>query len=175
MPTVAVWGAFIRLGHWLLVAAIAIAWSTRTGARTWHEWTGYVALALVAARAVWGVIGTGHARFSSFLRSASATWSYAVAALRRREPRYIGHNPLGGYMIVALLLVIAATGATGWLYTTDRYWGVEWVEQLHAALADLLLVLAALHVAGVIAASLRHRENLIAAMLHGRKRSAGDD
>jgi cytochrome b len=174
-PNVRVWGPFIRIGHWLLAASIAIAWITRTGARTWHEWTGYVALAVAIARIVWGFVGTGHARFASFVRGAPSTWSYAVAALRRREPRHIGHNPLGGYMIVALLLVTAATGATGWLYTTDRYWGVGWVEQLHSLLADLLLVLAALHVAGVIAGSLRHRENLIAAMLHGRKRSADDD
>jgi cytochrome b len=172
---VAVWGPFIRIGHWLLVAAIAIAWFTRTGARTWHEWTGYVALALAVARTVWGFVGTGHARFASFVRGASDTWSYAVATVRRREPRYMGHNPLGGYMIVALLLLTGATGATGWLYTTDRYWGVEWVERLHSTLADLLLIFVALHVAGVIAASLRHRENLIAAMLHGRKRGADDN
>jgi cytochrome b len=172
VPTskVAVWGPFIRIGHWLLVASIAIAWLTRAGARTWHEWSGYVALSLVVGRTVWGFVGTGHVRFGSFVRGARETWSYTLAAVQRREPRYIGHNPLGGYMIVALLLLTAATGATGWLYTTDRYWGVEWVERLHSRLADLLLVLAALHVAGVIAASLRHRENLIAAMLHGRKR-----
>jgi cytochrome b len=173
--TVAVWGPFIRIGHWLLAASILIAWLTRTGARTPHEWSGYVALALVAARTVWGFVGIGHARFASFVRDAPATWSYAIAVLQRREPRHMGHNPLGAYMIVLLLLATAATGVTGWLYTTDRYWGIEWVENLHSTLADLLLVLIALHVAGVIGASLRHRENLIAAMLHGRKRSADDD
>ena len=90
--------------------------------------------------------------------------------LARREPRYLGHNPLGGWMIVALLLMVGLVGASGWLYTTDRFWGVAWVEELHEQLSNLLLILVALHVAGVLYASYRHRENLIAAMIHGRKR-----
>src|SRR5262245_38170229 len=139
MSKLTVWGPFIRIGHWLLVGCIAIAWITRSGARSWHEWTGYAALTLVTARTVWGFVGTGNTRFTSFVRSVRDTWSYAVAAMRRREPRFAGHNPLGGYMILALLAVTAATAATGWLYTTDRYWGVEWVERLHSLLADLLL------------------------------------
>ena len=170
-PTVRVWGPLVRIGHWLLVALIVAAWLTRSGARTWHEWTGYVALAVVAVRVVWGFAGSGAVRFGEFVRSPTETWRYAVAAVRGREPRHLGHNPLGAYMIVLLLAIIAATCATGWLYTTDRYWGVEWVESLHSTLADLLLILAGLHVIGVIVASLRHRENLVAAMLHGRKRA----
>ena len=169
-PTVRVWGPFIRVGHWLLVALLVAAWLTRSGARTWHEWTGYVALAVVAVRVVWGFAGAGYIRFANFVRSPAATWAYARAFASAREPRYIGHNPLGAYMIVMLLATTAATGVTGWLYTTDRYWGVEWVETLHSTLADLLVVLAGLHVFGVVIASLRHRENLVAAMIHGRKR-----
>ena len=171
-PNVRVWGPFIRLGHWLLVALTIVAWVTRSGARAWHEWTGYAVLAVVAVRLVWGFAGSGHARFGSFLRTPAVTWAYARAVAGGREPRHLGHNPLGGYMVVVLLAVTAATCATGWLYTTDRYWGVEWVETAHSALADLLVILAALHVVGVIVASLRHRENLVAAMLHGRKRGA---
>lgn len=65
-------------------------------------------------------------------------------------------------------------GVSGWLYTTDRFWGVEWVETLHSILANLLLILAAVHVLGALYASFRHRENLVAAMVHGRKRQASD-
>ena len=91
--------------------------------------------------------------------------------LAGNEPRYIGHNPLGGWMIVCLLVCITLTGFTGWLYTTNQYFGVEWVGEWHEALANVLLGLIALHVAGVVIASKRHHENLVAAMLHGRKRA----
>ena len=70
---------------------------------------------------------------------------------------------------------LALTGFTGWIYTTDRYWGVKWVGELHEGLASTLLVLIALHLAGVALASWRHRENLVAAMLHGRKRAENDN
>ena len=79
-------------------------------------------------------------------------------------------------MVLALLADAVATGVTGWLFTTERFWGVQWLEQLHGALGDALLPLLALHIAGVIFTSLRQRENLVAAMLHGRKQTdkAGD-
>jgi len=93
-----------------------------------------------------------------------------AAWFTRTGGRFIGHNPLGGWMIVALLIIIAAAGLSGWLYTTDAYWGVKWVADLHEALSDILLGLVALHLGGVALASFRHRENLVAAMLHGRKR-----
>ncbi len=72
-------------------------------------------------------------------------------------------------MIVALLVNIAAVSITGWLYTTDRYWGIAWVGNLHSDLTNILLVLVALHVTGVIYTSFRHRENLVAAMFLGKK------
>ena len=74
-------------------------------------------------------------------------------------------------MIVALLAFTIAASVSGWLYTTDAYWGVEWVEALHGALGDALVPLFVLHVAGVILASIRHRESLVGAMIHGRKPS----
>jgi cytochrome b len=171
-----VWDLPIRVGHWTLAAGVAAAWLTKTGAGRWHEWVGYATLALVALRIAWGFAGPRYARFGQFVRSPAATLAYAARVLGHGAPRYLGHNPLGGWMIVTLLAAVAATGVTGWLYTTDRFWGVEWMENLHEACAILVLVLVTLHVTGVIVASLRHRENLVAAMIHGRKRPpVGDD
>jgi cytochrome b len=168
---VRVWDPLVRIGHWLLVAAVAVAWFTRHSIGAWHERIGYAALAVVAARILWGWRGSQQARFSDFVHGPKHTFRYALEMLRRREPRYLGHNPLGGWMIVALLSAVALVGASGWLYTTDRFWGVAWVEAVHSVSSDVLLTLVALHVAGVLYASCRHRENLVGAMLHGRKRA----
>lgn len=168
---VRVWDPLVRVGHWLLVATVALAWLTREGGGARHEWLGYAALAIVAVRIVWGFTGPTHARFAQFVHPPAATLEYTRRVIGGSEPRYLGHNPLGGWMVLALLLTVALTGLSGWLYTTDRFWGVEWVERVHALLADLLLILVGAHVAGVLYTSLRHRENLVAAMLHGRKRA----
>ncbi len=169
-PPVRVWDPVLRLCHWALALAVLAAWLTRHGAGLWHEWIGYAAGAVVATRILWGFAGPGPARFSAFLRSPRATLRYARLALRREEPRHLAHNPLGGWMAAALLATAALTVATGALYATDRYWGEQWLEELHGASADALLGLAAAHLLGVAYTSLRHRENLVAAMLHGRKR-----
>ena len=173
--TIPVWDRFVRVAHWLLALSILFAWLTREGWGRWHEWIGYVSLAVVAARIAWGMWGPGNARFAAFVRRPAITWRYAREVLRAREPRHIGHNPLGAWMIVALLVTVILVGATGWLYTTDRFWGVAWVERLHSILADALLVLVGLHVAGVLFASLRHRENLVWSMFSGRKRAPETD
>ena len=173
---IAVWDPVVRVLHWALAISIAAAWFTRHGGGVWHEWIGYASLLIVALRVAWGWIGPRYARFGHFVHGPSATLRYACRMFARREVRHIGHNPLGGWMILALLSVAALASSSGWLYTTDAFWGAEWLENLHEALAIFLLVLVVLHVAGVIAASLRHRENLVAAMIYGRKRPArGDD
>lgn len=166
--SVKVWDALVRAGHWTLVICIAAAWFVHG---QWHEWLGYAALAVVALRVVWGLIGSRYARFGQFVRSPALTLAYGRQILAHREPRHIGHNPLGAWMIVALLLTLAGVCASGWLYTTDRFWGEEWVEDIHEGLTNVLLTLVALHVAGVIFSSLRHGENLVRAMINGRKRA----
>ncbi len=167
--TVKVWDAFVRVGHWSLVLSVSAAWLTRHSDSGWHDWLGYLALALVVMRIVWGFVGTPHARFGEFVRGPASTLTYTRAVIAHREQRFIGHNPLGGWMIVALLSVVALLGITGWLGTTDAYWGIAWVADSHEALSDALLILIALHVAGVVFSSWRHRENLVVAMLTGNK------
>jgi cytochrome b len=170
---VRVWDPLARIAHWTLVASILAAWITSEvkldAAKRAHEWAGYAALAVVALRLLWGGIGPRYARFRQFVRPPAQTLGYARAVMASAEPRYLGHNPLGGWMVVALLAMAAAAGLSGWLSITERFWGVKWVEELHEALANTLFVLAGLHVAGVIFTSLRQRENLVRAMLTGRK------
>jgi len=172
-PDIKVWDRLVRVGHWTLVIGITTTWFVHG---KWHEWLGYAVLAVVALRIVWGVAGprsTRYARFTQFVRSPAATMDYAKQIINHSEPRHLGHNPLGGWMIVALLLTIVGVCLTGWLYTTDRFWGEAWVEELHEGLTNVLLALAVLHIGGVIFASLRHGENLVKAMLNGRKRAPG--
>jgi cytochrome b len=98
---------------------------------------------------------------------------YTKQVLKRREPRSLGHNPLGGWMVVALLLVTLVVCVTGWMSITDRYFGIAWVADLHNIAGHAIMLLAVLHWLGVAYTSWRHRENLVAAMLHGQK--ADDD
>lgn len=167
---VRVWDGFVRLFHWSLVAFIAASWLTSDGPKIVHQRVGYAIAALIAARLVWGVIGPRHARFGDFVRGPGTVLAYLRDLVHGRERRYLGHNPAGGAMIVALLLTVSATALTGWLQTTDAFWGSSLIEEIHETLATLILILVALHVCGVVVESLRHRENLVRAMLTGTKR-----
>lgn len=166
-----VWDPLVRIFHWALVLAFAGAWLLGEEGETWHQVCGYTVLALVGFRLIWGVLGSPHARFSRFVPSPRELWTYTQDVMARREARRLGHNPLGAAMIVALLLMLTATGVTGWLQTTDVFWGDEWIDALHVFLANTTLTLVGLHVLGVLYSSLRHRENLVHAMFTGRKRS----
>lgn len=173
--TVRVWDPAVRIFHWSLAASILAAWLTSEEWKDIHIWAGYVAAALIAFRLLLGFFGSPRARFSDFVRSPLAVWRYARDVVAGRDARYIGHNPAGGVMIVALLLTIAAIAATGWMQTLDRFWGEEWLEEVHGTLANGLLVLIFLHVAGVIFASVRHAENLALSMITGNKRLSEHD
>ena len=173
---VPVWDRLVRILHWTLIATIGVAWIATERSVEWHERIGYLAGVLVTIRIVWGFIGRRHARFADFVRSPMTVSRYALAVMRHREVRFIGHNPLGGWMVVALIVCVVAIVVTGWLFTTDRFWGEPWLSDLHSILAWTLVWLVVLHVAGVLFTSLRHRENLVRAMIDGRKRAAeGDD
>jgi cytochrome b len=167
---VKVWDPFVRLFHWSLVGAFAFAFVTSDEWKSAHIAAGYVVAGLVGFRLLWGLVGSRHAKFVTFVRGPGETLRYLRDTLARRAPRHLGHNPAGGAMVVALLVSITGIAATGYMMTTDTYWGVEWVEELHAGLAYLTSGLIALHVGGVVLASVEHRENLVLSMLTGRKR-----
>ncbi|HVZ42821.1 MAG TPA: cytochrome b/b6 domain-containing protein [Ramlibacter sp.] len=167
-----VWDVVVRATHWTLALGCAAAWVTTAVGLRWHEPVGYLALAMAALRIGWGFAGRGYARLAQFVRGPRATLAYAAQLARGEAPRYIGHNPLGGWMAVLLWLWVALLGLTGWLYSTDAFWGEAWLDRTHQALGWSMLALVALHVAGVIHASIRHRENLVAAMLTGVKQPA---
>lgn len=170
--TAKVWDPLVRVFHWGLVASFAVAWLSAGEMQSLHEWAGYAAAALIGFRLLYGLFGPHYARFSQFLRGPKPTLGYARDVVRGRERRYLGHNPLGGLMVIALLATMAAIALTGFMMTTDAYWGVAWVEETHETLANLMLVLVGLHVIGVVFASFAHHENLVLAMITGRKRAA---
>lgn len=171
-----VWDVPVRLLHWSLVVCVAGAWFTRHNHMgEGHQWWGYGALAAATLRLLWGFFGGGrYARFTQFVRRVAPTLAYARAVLTGRAARYIGHNPLGGWMVVALLGCVGLLGFTGWLYTTDMFWGYGWLATLHEWLGWGLLVLVGLHLGGVVFTSWQHRENLVRAMVTGTKPAAQD-
>lgn len=167
---VKVWDLLVRLFHWSLVLAFAVAWLSAEEWDSVHEYAGYAVMALVALRILWGMIGTRHARFADFVYRPGTVVRYLRDTALLRAKRYLGHNPAGGAMVIALLVALAAITATGFMMTTDAFWGVEWVEDAHETAVDITLVLVGLHLLGVLAASIEHSENLVRAMITGRKR-----
>ena len=169
--TLRVWDPFVRVFHWSVVGACALDLTVLDDGKLAHRWLGYGVLVLVALRLVWGVVGTRHARFIDFVPGPRTLTVYLGAMARGREPRFVGHNPAAAVMILALMALLTTIGVTGWMQTLDAYWGVEWVEDLHEGLANLLVALVIVHVAAAVLESLRHRENLILSMITGRKRT----
>jgi cytochrome b len=188
---VRVWDPLIRVVHWLLAAAILIDWLTDEP-RWMHVWLGYLAGALILVRIVWGFVGSENAQFASFVRGPRAVLDYLAGLVRFSSERYLGHSPAGGAMIVALLILIAATVVTGMAnLAADEGTGplsgvIAKVErpprvpgqrrpplvmkQVHETVANATLALVVLHFLGVALASFAHRENLVRAMVTGRKR-----
>lgn len=178
-----VWDPLVRLFHWSLVGAFTLAYLSGDELEQLHVYAGYAVLGLVLTRLVWGVIGTEHARFSDFVRGPRTTLAYLFDLLRHRAKRYLGHNPAGGAMIVALLASLLITTVTGLVTYAGEGGGplAGWLagaaighaaEEIHEVFANLTVLLVVLHVAGVLAGSLLHHENLVRAMFTGRKPKA---
>ncbi len=183
-----VWDLFVRVFHWTLVAAFFTAYLSEDEVMGLHVWAGYLVFSLVVLRLVWGFIGTPYARFSNFVYGPGQILSHLKQVVTLQASRYVGHNPAGGAMIVALLISLIATTVTGMtLYGGESQAGplaglaaafgivgearLESFEEVHEFFANLTLLLVAVHVAGVALESVLHRENLVRAMFTGRKRA----
>jgi cytochrome b len=181
--SVRVWDPLVRLFHWGLAAAFLAAWLTGDDWLDLHVAAGYAVLGLVLFRLVWGLIGTRYARFTDFVRSPAAVLAYLKDALVLRARRYLGHNPAGGAMVIAMLVSLTLASVSGLalyghaefsgplaglLYGTPGWLG-DVLEEVHEFFADFTLLLVVVHLAGVALASLQHRENLVRSMFTGRK------
>ncbi len=172
---VLVWDAPVRVFHWLMVASFAGAYLSAESER-WrlvHVTLGYTMAGLVLFRILWGLVGTRHARFSSFVRGPRAVRRYLVALLRGRPEHHVGHNPAGALAILLLLGLTLAITASGWATFNDV--GGAWLGGLHEGAANLMLAVVGVHVAGVLLASRLHHENLVGAMFSGRKPARPED
>ena len=170
-----VWDAPVRVCHWLMALSFAGAYLTSESER-WrlvHVSLGYTLGALVLFRVLWGLVGTRHARFASFVRGPAAVGRYLASMAQGQAEHHTGHNPAGAWAIVLLLGFGALTVASGW--ANDQALGGHVLEELHEAMANLMLVVVGVHVAGVLLSSWVHRENLVRAMLNGYKTGAPQD
>jgi cytochrome b len=176
-----VWDPFVRVFHWALVAGFVVAYLTEDDLLQVHVWAGYIVGILVVARVLWGFVGPTHARFSDFIYAPATTFAYARDLVRLRSERHLGHSPGGGYMVVLLLIFLAATVITGLVvYGGDQQAGPlagivskatgEQLEEAHEVIANITLALVLAHIAAVILASFAHRENLVRALVTGSKR-----
>ena len=178
-----VWDLPVRLFHWVLVGLIATSWITAQiggNAMQVHQWSGMSILTLVLFRVLWGFLGSTRARFSDFVRGPRAALAYARGLLRGGAVFYPGHNPLGGWMVLALLASLLLQAGTG-LFANDDIMlegplakhiskeASDWLTGIHHLNFAVLLVLSALHVAAALFYLLVKRDNLVLPMITGRK------
>lgn len=182
LQTVTVWDLPTRLFHWTLVALMIFQWLTAEfgSAMDWHVWGGYAILALVLFRLIWGFVGSDTVRFRDFVRGPGAALGYVKALLRGETPLYLGHNPMGGWSIVAMLVLLLVQAGTGLfandditiegpLYAWVSKGTSDWLTAIHKFNFNLLLLVIAVHISAVLFYLFVKRENLIHPMLSGRK------
>ncbi|UPJ69458.1 cytochrome b/b6 domain-containing protein [Bradyrhizobium sp. 191] len=168
--SVAVWDLPLRLWHWVLAISVVIAWFTPTVYDGVHRIVGYAVIGLLAFRLLWGFMGSRYSRFRMLGVRLRAAPSYLWNLRRGMTGRYIGLNPAGSLMLVALLASLAISTITGAMSVTVTFFGVWWVEDTHHYSSDAVIVLVVLHVLGVVLMGILQGENLIRAMITGRKR-----
>ncbi|MDO7597692.1 MAG: cytochrome b/b6 domain-containing protein [Pseudomonadota bacterium] len=184
-----VWDLPLRIFHWSLVSCFFIAYFTEDNFMTLHTYAGYTIIGLIIFRLIWGVIGNHHARFNNFVCRPRTVRSYLKDILYNQAKRYLGHNPAGAAMILALILSLITTTISGLaIYATEEMAGpfvglmmnapdfiYDGAEDIHEFFANFTLTLVGLHIVGVLLASISHKENLIRAMWTGNKAVKNND
>ncbi len=170
MP-VNVWDPLVRVFHWGIVLAFAVAYLSGDEAERTHEISGYVVLGLALFRILWGFIGSRYALFGSFVAGPAVVMGYLRNVLRGKTIRTLGHSPAGAVMVILLIASMLAAAASGYLLASDTDLDEDVLEAVHEWAARTALALVGLHVMAVLVASVRLRENLVAAMFTGRKRA----
>jgi len=178
-----VWDPFVRIFHWSLVAAFTVAYVTEENFLGPHIWAGYLLFGLILLRIIWGFIGTRYARFSNFVYAPAVIKQYLLDVLSFKAKRHIGHNPAGGAMILALMIGLLITTVSGIVvlglegegplqfFLAGMSESIEhFLEEVHEFFANFTVLLVLIHVGGVVFESLLHRENLVDAMINGKKR-----
>jgi cytochrome b len=171
---VRVWDPLVRLIHWGVAGGVLLNATVLEDESTAHETVGYVVLGFVLVRLAWGLIGTSHARFAAFPPNPVAALRHLAGLLRGHHRVHLSHNPAGALMVYNLWATLIGLGLTGYMMGTPRFFGMEWVEELHEGLFAWLMVSVALHVAAVLLDSWLTRTPLVRAMIDGRKRIPAD-
>ena len=169
ITSVKVWDWPVRVFHWTLAASVIGAYVTGESEdfERLHHTLGWVAAGLIAFRVVWGLVGTRYARFNEFIRGPAQVWAY-IKSLRSGQPQhFVGHNPVGAVAVILLMGLTALSIYTGWLALAED--AAEWLEEAHEIAANTLITVVLVHVIGVLWSSRTHGENLLKAMLTGRK------
>ena len=174
MKQVKIWDLATRAVHWLLVAVVLTSFLTGEDeglAFIIHAYAGFMVLSLLVFRLGWGLIGSRHSRFSSFVYSWAEIKNHALQIIRLKPESYVGHNPLGSLMIFAMLVVLAYASITGFVMVVAD---AKWLEDIHEVLGSIMQTLVAIHILGVIVEQILTREKLVKAMISGSKELADD-
>lgn len=167
---ITIWDAFVRVFHWSVATLFLLDFWVLEDGDPPHEWAGYLLGILLIMRIVWGFIGSHHARFASFFPTPKRVIQHLSDMRQRRFDHREGHNPLGGAMVIALMIMLAVVTFSGWMQTWDMFWGEDWVEELHEESAELTMILVVIHVSAVILMSRFSGIPLIGTMLTGKRR-----
>ena len=169
--TVRLWDPVVRIGHWSLVAAFIGDYFLNEAGDGWHRWLGYYAVTVVLVRLVWGFVGPRSARWADFWPRPARLLAHARTLISGGHFHHMGHSPLGGLVMILMLLLMFGLGVTGFLMEeVDYFWGEDLPRDIHVFMADSLFALASLHVLAALVESFRLRENLPWSMVTGRRR-----